>query len=432
MLLLKIGLQLKFYFMRKKLLKIILFTSIVFIGISSCKKEYNERNGSNAHENNERGPKGPKTNRPPVANAGADQVITLPSNSVNLNGSASTDPDNNITSYQWTKISGPSSFTIANPNSVQTQVTNMVAGVYHFDLKVTDKFGLYDNDVVQVTVWNSSEPSPPPCTTCKIVFVSARDGNNEIYTSNTDGSNIMRLTNDPGYDDHPAWSPDGIRIAFTRNGNLFTMNADGSNVVQRTFSGSCQGPTWSPDGAKIAYSDWADGYSGLFTVSAAGGSPLLLQVNLNGYILDPAWSPDGTKIAFANDINQYDLSYNIYTVNADDGAGLTSLTSGINYGIDHVFSSTTWSPDGAKLAVLFRGNSNSYITHVSVMNSDGSGLTLLRSGLAEWTRTSWSADGTVIVYTSLSGSMNNVSWVAADGSAGGTIVTNGWNADWQH
>ena len=74
-----------------------------------------------------RGPKGPKTNRPPVANAGADQVITLPTNSVNLNGSA-TDPDNNITSYQWTKISGPSSFTIANPNAVQTQVTNLVEG----------------------------------------------------------------------------------------------------------------------------------------------------------------------------------------------------------------------------------------------------------------------------------------------------------------
>jgi len=46
-------------------------------------------------------------NKPPIANAGADQTITLPIDSVMLDGSASTDLDNNITSYAWTKISGP-------------------------------------------------------------------------------------------------------------------------------------------------------------------------------------------------------------------------------------------------------------------------------------------------------------------------------------
>jgi hypothetical protein len=61
---------------------------------------------------------------PPVANAGADQTIILPTNSVTVDGSASTDPDNNISTYQWTKISGPSSFNIVNANAVQT-VTNL-------------------------------------------------------------------------------------------------------------------------------------------------------------------------------------------------------------------------------------------------------------------------------------------------------------------
>ncbi|HJS53078.1 MAG TPA: hypothetical protein VJ765_01000, partial [Chitinophagaceae bacterium] len=226
--------------MKKTSLLLALSVSVASI-FFSCQKEYNERNGTNTPETNARGTRGPKTNRPPVANAGADQVINLPSNSINLNGSASTDPDNNIASSQWTKISGPSSFTIANPNAVQTQVTNLVEGVYQFELKVTDRFGLYDKDTMQATVRNYSQPSPPPCTTCKIVFVSARDGNNEIYTSNTDGSNITRLTNDPGYDDQPAWSPDGTRIAFissrTGESELYIMNADGSNLMQRTFSG---------------------------------------------------------------------------------------------------------------------------------------------------------------------------------------------------
>jgi Tol biopolymer transport system component len=410
----------------KQILSAVLFISMIFF---SCQKERISTNGGVNESANAGRRSGGGKPRPPVANAGPDQTIILPTNTVALDGSASTDPNNNITSYLWTKISGPLSFTIANANAVQTQVTNFIEGIYQFELKVTDAGGLIDKDTVQVTVMMNL---PPPCTTCKIVFVSARDGNNEIYTSNTDGSNIIRLTNDPGYDDYPAWSPDGIRIAFTRNRNLFIMNADGSNVVQRTFSGSCQGPTWSPDGTKIAYSDYADGYSGIFTVSATGGSPFLLQSYAGGYFMDPAWSPDGTKIAFALDENTYDYSYNIYTINANDGTYIGYLTSGTNYGIDHLFSSPSWSPSGAKLAVVFKGSSNSYIPHVGVMNSDGSGLTLLRSGVAEWTRTSWSADGTVIVYTSLSGSMKNVSWVAANGSAGGTIVTNGWNADWQH
>jgi hypothetical protein len=54
------------------------------------------------------------TIHPPIANAGADQIITLPTNAVNLDGSASTDPENNITSYAWTKISGHHHSSIAS------------------------------------------------------------------------------------------------------------------------------------------------------------------------------------------------------------------------------------------------------------------------------------------------------------------------------
>jgi Uncharacterized protein conserved in bacteria len=92
------------------------------------------------------------TNHPPIANAGADQTITLPTNTVNLDGSGSTDPDNNITSYAWTKISGPSSFNISNANVVKTPVTNLALGVYLFELKVTDAGGLFSTDTVKITV----------------------------------------------------------------------------------------------------------------------------------------------------------------------------------------------------------------------------------------------------------------------------------------
>ena len=95
---------------------------------------------------------GPNVNQPPVANAGADTTITLPANTVTLNGSASADPDNNISNFLWTRISGPSSFNIMNANSIQTLVINLAAGTYLFELRLTDASGLMAKDTVQINV----------------------------------------------------------------------------------------------------------------------------------------------------------------------------------------------------------------------------------------------------------------------------------------
>ena len=101
----------------------------------------------------------PAPNQPPVANAGADEVITLPVNSVTLTG-AGTDSDGTVVAYQWSKVSGPSSFTIANANSDTTNVSGLVAGTYQFQLKVTDNNGASAIDLVNVTV--NPAPNQPP------------------------------------------------------------------------------------------------------------------------------------------------------------------------------------------------------------------------------------------------------------------------------
>ena len=90
-------------------------------------------------------------NIPPVANAGADQTITLPVNSVTLTGSG-TDADGTIASYQWSKLSGPTSAAITTATSAGTTVTGLTAGVYKFILTVTDNGGAIGKDTVQITL----------------------------------------------------------------------------------------------------------------------------------------------------------------------------------------------------------------------------------------------------------------------------------------
>src|SRR5215203_1745173 len=87
--------------------------------------------------------------------AGGDQTITLPTSSVTLNGSGS-DGDGFISSYAWSKISGPAGETISNPFGASTTVTGLVQGSYTFRLTVTDNGGATASDDVAVLVNPSS------------------------------------------------------------------------------------------------------------------------------------------------------------------------------------------------------------------------------------------------------------------------------------
>jgi hypothetical protein len=93
-----------------------------------------------------------RPNTPPLANAGEDVIVELPNNSTFLNGSRSRDPENNITSYEWTKVSGPQSFNILNANRVYPKLEDLEEGNYQIELKVTDKAGLFSRDTVNVNV----------------------------------------------------------------------------------------------------------------------------------------------------------------------------------------------------------------------------------------------------------------------------------------
>lgn len=89
---------------------------------------------------------------PPVVNAGSSVSITLPVNSVTLNGSASYNPAGGALSYSWSKVSGPAAFTITDNATATPFVSNLVQGNYQVQLTVTNSAGVASTGVVDITV----------------------------------------------------------------------------------------------------------------------------------------------------------------------------------------------------------------------------------------------------------------------------------------
>ena len=172
-----------------------------------------------------------------------------------------------------------------------------------------------------------SNPSWSPDGT-KIAFTSDRGGNLDIYVINAccqqgDTNQPQQLTDDPLDDTDPAWSPDGTKIAFTRSvpasetdvvtndpvkppeSDVYKMDADGSGETRLTYSKAAEAqPTWSPDGKKIAFTrqGFPGAYNGsstgvttmmpttgIFTMDSDGTDPAVVRIFLNGKAYFPEW-----------------------------------------------------------------------------------------------------------------------------------------------
>ena len=94
-------------------------------------------------------------NLAPVANAGANKSLILPTNSVKLLGSAK-DSDGTIASYKWSQYGGPTTATISNGTTATATVSNLKAGSYYFRLTVKDNDGATHSDNVLVKVVNGT------------------------------------------------------------------------------------------------------------------------------------------------------------------------------------------------------------------------------------------------------------------------------------
>jgi Tol biopolymer transport system component len=226
----------------------------------------------------------------------------------------------------------------------------------------------------------------------KIAFVSNRDGNQEIYIMNADGSNPLRLTHAPGIDWAPSWSPDGTKIVFIseRDGNdeIYMMNADGSEQTRLTDNtANDRSPSWSPDGTRMAFISDREGNADIFIMNT-DGSELLKLTHNPGHDWAPSWSPDSTKLVF---VSQRDEIREIFVKNAD-GSELTRLTQ--NKGQNR---NPSWSPDGTKIAFHSDRDGNE---EIYIMNTDGSNQTRLTKNSKKDVSPSWSPDSQNIIFSS--------------------------------
>lgn len=254
-------------------------------------------------------------------------------------------------------------------------------------------------------------PQPPALPgNGKIVFSSRRDGNDEIYVMNADGTGAVDLTNDGSSDRSPAVSPDGKRVAFVSNrgGNrdIFVMPVTGGDPVNITHSPADDfDPTFAADGKTIVFVSNRKGNYGIYAMNTDGSGVRLIAAD-GGDDFSPAISPDGKTVVFESNRSG---NYNLYAV-AVGGGKISQLTTGSANNSNPAFS-----PDGSK--IVFSSDRSGASYDLYTMNPDGSTIRKLYGSDGDDLSPVFSPDGKKIVFSSDRSGTSSLYVVNADGSS---------------
>ena len=240
---------------------------------------------------------------------------------------------------------------------------------------------------------------------------------------------VTPLTSYPGYQLHPALSPDGKRLAFSWNGDgsnydIYVKPVDGSEATRLTRDPAHDlNPAWSPDGRSIAFLRISPARQDLMIMPANGGperrvialsqteSPWEEDASTMGRSPGPAWSPDGQVLAIGNRSGGQGPD-SIYLISPENGDA-RKLTSPAPDSVGDALPA--FSPSGRSVAFV-RTASQRGITDIYTMPSKGGearrvtfdGKTI--SGLA------WASEDRLVFTSNREG--GNLLWIIP--SRGGT------------
>jgi Tol biopolymer transport system component len=285
-------------------------------------------------------------------------------------------------------------------------------------------------------------PAPASAVNGRIAFASGRGGNQtgmfEIWTMDATGGGLHNVTRSPGAVDlDPSWSPDGLQIAFARQGanaetfSIFVESWNGSGNATRLTSGSPSDrqPDWSALG-EVAFvrSSRATGSSLIFKISTSGGSVTQLTATAApAYDASPAWSPDGAQIAFVSDRSG---SPQLHLMDSS-GGGETQLT------FDPCWvANPAWSPDGSSLVYERLCPGATSDVYQTTPTAPATGSPLVADPALHEHQPSFSPDGDQVVFTRVEADGNkDLHSVLSDGTGAPVELTAGvaeadLSADW--
>lgn len=255
----------------------------------------------------------------------------------------------------------------------------------------------------------------------KIVFISTRSGNKEVWMMDYDGANQHQLTHTGEIALSPRISPDGTQVAFTDLGRNGSQIAIYSLELKRLLAmpkhnGTNSSPAWSPDGTQIAFSSSMRGDPEIYIMSSSGANPRRVTA-YKGPDVSPCFNPKtGAEIAWVSGRSGLPQ---IYTME-NDGTHPQQVTDG-GYAV-----SPSWSPNGQFLAFA-------WIRHYGPGAPGGQDVYLLDVASKQWAQLthgegrndfpSWSPDGRHIVFE-----RNNQIWsMLADGTQQHPLTNAGKN-----
>jgi Tol biopolymer transport system component len=259
---------------------------------------------------------------------------------------------------------------------------------------------------------HGARPAVSPDGT-RILFISDRDGHDELYVINADGTGEHRVTNAPAAKGGPAWSADGMRVRYTSGTGdtsvVTEVDLDGAHPRELARVNG-RAATLSPDGTHVIAmrGPWTE--VTLFRAALDGSNETLLNDG-KSVAWNSQWSPDGTLIAFTTRPATGQLQVSVMNADGTDRRQLTDVPPE-----EGRAQMPAWSPDGKMIA--FQVNGSGGIAHLWVIDVATRKTTKLLShtNAALDETPAWFADGRRLAFQSNRSGRMEIWMVNADGT----------------